>query len=95
MVSLISYHQSETNEVILEDQELSQSSSSVLINNFKQGESDQEEVDDEIDDDDLCRPMTETNQQYQQIIMFEPLSASKKRVAYMNQQTPTKHTLVT
>ena len=27
--------------------------------------------------------------------MFEPLSASKKRVVYMNQQTPTKHTLVT
>jgi hypothetical protein len=27
--------------------------------------------------------------------MFEPLSASKKRVVYMNQQTPTKHTLIT
>jgi len=33
-----------------------------VINNEIQGESDEED-EDEIDDDDLCRPMTETNQQ--------------------------------
>ena len=31
------------------------------MNNENQGESDEEE--DEIDDDEMCRPMTETNQQ--------------------------------